>query len=54
MDQIFHRQAAAHSHASALRQIHNTLLQTYIHYTLIDTKRIQKLSCDFHSNIKWY
>jgi len=37
-DRIFHRQAAADTYTSALRQLCNTLLQMCIHYTLIDTK----------------
>jgi len=42
MDQILHRQAAAHSYTSAIRQLRYTVLQVYIHYTLIDTKHTQK------------
>jgi len=47
MDQIFHRQAATHSYTGTLRQLRNTLLQMYIHYTLTDTKQIPKWSCVF-------
>jgi len=47
MDQILHRQAAAHSYTSAIRQLRYTVLQVYIHYTLIDTKHTQKWSCVF-------